>query len=838
MFQLEKWRELQRATGKTAASSTATKSKLMERKGGQGSPRGRLPREVIEVGVDGDGNAAGEDTAVGVAGKNDNDQIENIRDKMIKDMQEEIRLEQFNQMQKMQLEARQLEMREAQLEETQAILARHWSSYAENARILQLQENWTRYMTCDGLPDPGSLSDLNTFLHVATEENENASLDAIVEKCQVITNLISKVERIVRSIDEAWKEYVREYESIAGELRGKLQWWIDLACYRLLRDIEANMNREDTKTSRYVRESNRMVCCVWAPIALPVGTKRLAEKERKPTEVAFEEIKLTIQFPGDVDCHRMAVRGLWLAYDHYSVETNSRRIPSLPKEFWDPWVKPADLLEFARTEYREKLRIWEEQTEERRLRLEEKKGILRKMENPPVFPDARKRGKRGKKSKRPRSAKANLSEFEQSLATFLPGDGELLPYLPTPNEIVRQREEEARKEVRRILSTRCEKTEVNLRKYTILGGVFRLDLIQQPPQPKDLGKDGSSTTLELPKEPRFARFCRSYEPPQPPPDSERTPEVIEAEMKALEVAMESLLLISLQLPDSVFWFEPPLVAHWIPERNVWSTKDVHDIKYNEEKQTIAFRSGKLGVHGLVANKFANLPFQSWELRPEPARNGRDYAGVVLNVTAATVQAEFIVRVRFFLLFAVTIESTPIPFPYRFASIAGGSSVSEFVDRRLVDAAETDTRRVRRIGDSDRANATNRVRPVSGTGRRQLPQGIADQAPGRGESFTAMHGSLVQQLRVLLVSMERDSDLLGDRATIQRTARLRGQRADESDGTRNTLANDARAMHRGQPRVHRFTIERGGGRQVVRRPVSAGDQHCRHQDPALDTTDLV
>ncbi|XP_031839477.1 dynein axonemal intermediate chain 7 isoform X5 [Nomia melanderi] len=643
MFQLEKWRELQRATGKTAASSTATKSKLMERKGGQGSPRGRLPREVIEVGVDGDGNAAGEDTAVGVAGKNDNDQIENIRDKMIKDMQEEIRLEQFNQMQKMQLEARQLEMREAQLEETQAILARHWSSYAENARILQLQENWTRYMTCDGLPDPGSLSDLNTFLHVATEENENASLDAIVEKCQVITNLISKVERIVRSIDEAWKEYVREYESIAGELRGKLQWWIDLACYRLLRDIEANMNREDTKTSRYVRESNRMVCCVWAPIALPVGTKRLAEKERKPTEVAFEEIKLTIQFPGDVDCHRMAVRGLWLAYDHYSVETNSRRIPSLPKEFWDPWVKPADLLEFARTEYREKLRIWEEQTEERRLRLEEKKGILRKMENPPVFPDARKRGKRGKKSKRPRSAKANLSEFEQSLATFLPGDGELLPYLPTPNEIVRQREEEARKEVRRILSTRCEKTEVNLRKYTILGGVFRLDLIQQPPQPKDLGKDGSSTTLELPKEPRFARFCRSYEPPQPPPDSERTPEVIEAEMKALEVAMESLLLISLQLPDSVFWFEPPLVAHWIPERNVWSTKDVHDIKYNEEKQTIAFRSGKLGVHGLVANKFANLPFQSWELRPEPARNGRDYAGVVLNVTAATVQAEFIVR---------------------------------------------------------------------------------------------------------------------------------------------------------------------------------------------------
>lgn len=102
-------------------------------------------------------------------------------------------------------------------------------------------------MTCDGLPDPGSLSDLNTFLHVATKENENASLDTITEKCEVITNvryalehdracrtftrksnwsrkteafdglfqLISKVERISRSIGETCKAYAREYESVS-----------------------------------------------------------------------------------------------------------------------------------------------------------------------------------------------------------------------------------------------------------------------------------------------------------------------------------------------------------------------------------------------------------------------------------------------------------------------------------------------------------------------------------------------------------------------------------------------------------------------------------------------
>lgn len=69
---------------------------------------------------------------------------------------------------------------------------------------------------------------------------------------------------------------------------------------------------------------------------------------------------------------------------------------------------------------------------------------------------------------------------------------------------------------------------------------------------------------------------------------------------------------------------------------------MHDIKYNEEKQTIAFRTGRLGVHGLAALKFINIPFQSWELKPEMGRNAR--GGIVLNVSAAIIQAEFIVRV--------------------------------------------------------------------------------------------------------------------------------------------------------------------------------------------------
>lgn len=41
----------------------------------------------------------------------------------------------------------------------------------------------------------------------------------------------------------------------------------------------------------------------------------------------------------------------------------------------------------------------------------------------------------------------------------------------------------------------------------------------------------------------------------------------------------------------------------------WSSRDVHDVKFNEDKLTIQFRTGRLGFFGFAANRYSNLPFQ-------------------------------------------------------------------------------------------------------------------------------------------------------------------------------------------------------------------------------------
>jgi hypothetical protein len=66
----------------------------------------------------------------------------------------------------------------------------------------------------------------------------------------------------------------------------------------------------------------------------------------------------------------------------------------------------------------------------------------------------------------------------------------------------------------------------------------------------------------------------------------------------------------------VIFLELPMVCYWDDERRVWSKSEVHDLKHNEEKGQLSFRTRKGGVFALATYRYANLPYQAWELRPE------------------------------------------------------------------------------------------------------------------------------------------------------------------------------------------------------------------------------
>ena len=114
----------------------------------------------------------------------------------------------------------------------------------------------------------------------------------------------------------------------------------------------------------------------------------------------------------------------------------------------------------------------------------------------------------------------------------------------------------------------------------------------------------------------------------------KTPEEIEREIKAQEAELQKLLQVHLKLPSTALWFEPPTIVRWDEEKSYWTSAGFYGISFNEGKQTLSFKTMHFGIFGLSAFRFSNLPFQSWELRPDTANRA------VIALSAAAVQAEF------------------------------------------------------------------------------------------------------------------------------------------------------------------------------------------------------
>uniref|UniRef100_A0ABD2WT88 IC97/Casc1 N-terminal domain-containing protein n=1 Tax=Trichogramma kaykai TaxID=54128 RepID=A0ABD2WT88_9HYME len=615
----------------------------------------------------------------GATSSEEAEELEQEKAKIVKQLLDEIEAEASNTERKERVEHQQHQQRRVQLFKTQHRIEQREKAYQDYDNYCQAEAEWAEYLDCNGLPDARDHPQLNSYLHLWSLEDERANMASLARQCEIACYLIDKLDDLIARSRRSQRrselqrlstgsakfrdnsEQVRyddrecrvraaakeEHDvQVRQAFRDKLQAWIDRASYDLLSHLDANTERVDLKNARYHKRLAALVLCFWIFIKFPISMRY--DKDRKAAEVDFEEVGLSIKMPLDVDCYGCAVRALCLDYDHYSDKTASYEMPTLPPRC----RMDEDLLKFCANEYYRLTELRDEQRASREERLEEKRSLIQRMINPPQASHGKaergkKKGKGGQQTNpQPTEAPTTTQSAEplvpqQQQQEKKPQQQQPQPQqkqLASPEEIVAQTEEDIRKETRRLLFTRCKKTEINLRKYAILGGIYRIDLLRQPPQPKDLGDGCTITTLKGPKKLEYVEFWRPYKAPPPAPDHERTPEVIEAEIKALEAAMELLVLVTIKLPDSVLWFEPPLVAHWLEDERVWCTEDVHDIKYNEEKQQIQFRTGRLGLHGLAACRYVNLPFQSWELKPA-SHSG----AVALNITGAIIQLELLVK---------------------------------------------------------------------------------------------------------------------------------------------------------------------------------------------------
>ncbi|GLV37041.1 uncharacterized protein CBL_02127 [Carabus blaptoides fortunei] len=451
---------------------------------------------------------------------------------------------------------------------------------------------WEQYMKCDGLPDPSSCGQMNTYLHLWDKVKEETTIEQASTKSQEVLSLLEMLDDFLDCPAVSGKQK-EEWLTVRNSFRTYQEYNLDCAAYRLLRDIHKHLNRVDIPTATYVREDQHFKICLWVLVQLPIPMPNPKKPPRPRTTLTFPELNLEILFPETMDIWAMCVRAMYVAYDHYSYMCRSYDAPGVPAELLQ------DLNEVTKCEWTEKLAA---------------KSNARDAQ--PVQPE-------------PVDVEDDTAVARRQ-REFIQVDASAIYIRMEDSQYAAYREQ---------LFTQVTANEVNLRRYRIIGGVYYLSLIYQPPQPSTLVlQDITLSTLHLPKWLANVPFHIQYQPPAAPePGVTRKPEEIEADLKKQEQEYDRLVYVTLALTSTVLWLDVPVVCQWDADRRIWSTENIHDVKHNEEKQIVQFRTGKFGPFAMALFKYSSMPYQAWEMKP--TNDGR----VIFTIMAAVLIIEFTVH---------------------------------------------------------------------------------------------------------------------------------------------------------------------------------------------------
>lgn len=215
-----------------------------------------------------------------------------------------------------------------------------------------------------------------------------------------------------------------------------------------------------------------------------------------------------------------------------------------------------------------------------------------------------------------------------------PNGGLKLLKVQDPNDVIEERNKASWHDFIISMEVNVSFHELNLRKFAILGGVYFINLIKHVPQAANL-QNGTQVQIQYGEyNIEEEEFFFVYEPPKVTATKED-----EEEKPPPDDNIDCLITVEITLPQHVLWFEAPTVVQWNKGEKIWSNEHIYDIRFNEEKQVISCRIGKTDPIGLAAVRFNNLPFQTWELRPD----WQDRTSIILSLTASTVIVEFLIK---------------------------------------------------------------------------------------------------------------------------------------------------------------------------------------------------
>uniref|UniRef100_A0A1I8M1A6 CASC1 C-terminal domain-containing protein n=1 Tax=Musca domestica TaxID=7370 RepID=A0A1I8M1A6_MUSDO len=460
---------------------------------------------------------------------------------------------------RLQMEIQENKQRRAQLKNSMAFFNHVHQTIDGIKRVAKDEVDWEKFMRCNGLPNANSPSDLRKYIHqwkmdverrnresrnwlLKTNERTLLTQDftvpdltkATLRKQQgnlgdVYAQRVKEILGILQELNEALNDKTNAQHTLADlgklktEIRILLKEYLDDFTYKTMSHVERDMEIDRPGVSKHIYDSEVFKSFIWTfskDAQISLSAKPRIGEQNLHNEIEFPLMKMLLSLPPSVILYSSALRGLWLNYDHLSDYCPSFNLKK-------PRSPHINMLHQTKKEWRKRKEILQNMLDEcsKEIPLHELEQYEQEASNQ-------------------KSREKNL-------------DVDKL-YLEYEDELNKLRRKAIGPESFGLLDT-----DVNLRKYRIIGGVYCLDYLETPQQDKQLNARSFIRTILAPNKLCQKVYYQTYKPPPPPlPGVRRLPEEIEAEMRMVEAALDKLALVTVDLPDSVIWFEPPIACRW------------------------------------------------------------------------------------------------------------------------------------------------------------------------------------------------------------------------------------------------------------------------------------
>ncbi|PSN29539.1 hypothetical protein C0J52_25170 [Blattella germanica] len=242
-------------------------------------------------------------------------EMEKERQRLIQEEKERVERERLEAEEKAKRDVAEQNVRVIQLQATIAL----FKSYGKKMYKLKLEnranEEWIQYLKCDGLPDPASLGEMNTYLYLWRNCEERGILEDVVRRTGETLGLLEAMQELIDIPLNNTPEHVENWIQVCNDFRKEQQISLDRATYLILRRIEEKMNITNVSEVHYLSKFDHFILCLWSILPLPTPSVPLPKSER---QCAFTEVGVNISLPDSLFDVLLAVRAMLVRYDHLS----------------------------------------------------------------------------------------------------------------------------------------------------------------------------------------------------------------------------------------------------------------------------------------------------------------------------------------------------------------------------------------------------------------------------------------------------------------------------------------------------------------------------------------